>query len=45
MLFYILKTTKGKFVLKIFERAKIDYINYQIKLMNIAIKINLLIEV
>ncbi len=31
---YILETTKGKYVVKIFERAKLDYIKYQIKIMN-----------
>jgi len=31
---YILETTKGKYVMKIFERAKLDYIKYQIKIMN-----------
>jgi len=31
---YILETTKGKYVLKIFERAELGYIKFQIKLMN-----------
>lgn len=35
---YILETTKGKYVLKIFERAKLEYINYQIKTMNFLYK-------
>ncbi|MBR9702376.1 phosphotransferase [Candidatus Pacearchaeota archaeon] len=31
---YIVDTTRGKYVIKIFERAKLDYIKYQIKIMN-----------
>ena len=32
---YLLKTTRGKFILKIFENAKEDFINFQLKIMQL----------
>ena len=35
---YLLKTTRGKFILKIFENAKEDFINFQLKIMQLMEK-------